>query len=171
MFKKKPSLYHKREKEHLLLVAVYLYDLLITGSSLDMINEFKKGMSAKFKISDLGKLTYYRVIEVFQYGVGITLKEERYAMKILEETCMDECNAVHAPMDSGLKLSMSQEEVCVDEKEYRRHIGCLRYLLHTRPDLSYCVGVLSRQTKTVTCRSIKTSPQIPERHSLSWSCV
>lgn len=136
-----------------------------------MINEFKKGMSTKFKISDLGKLTYYRVIEAFQYDVRITLKQERYAMKILEETCMDKCNAVHAPMDSGLKLSMSQEEMCVVEKEYRRNIGFLRYLLHTRPDLSYCVGVLSQQTETVTCRSIKTSPQIPERHSLSWSYV
>lgn len=107
-----------------------------------MINEFKKGMSTKFKISDLGKLTYYRVIEAFQYDVRITLKQERYAMKILEETCMDKCNAVHAPMNSGLKLSMSQEEVCVVEKEYRRNIGFLRYLLHTRPDLSYCVGCI-----------------------------
>ena len=32
----------------------------------------------------------------------------------------------------------------MDEKDYRRVIGCLRYLLHTRPDLSYSVGVLSR---------------------------
>ena len=57
---------------------------------------------------------------------------------------MDDCNAVHALMDPGLRLSKGNDEKTVDEKEYRRRIGCLRYLLHTRPDLSYSVGVLSR---------------------------
>ena len=47
-------------------------------------------------------------------------------------------------MDSGLRLSKSEEERSIDATSYRRNIGCLRYLLHTRPDLSYCVGVLSR---------------------------
>lgn len=47
-------------------------------------------------------------------------------------------------MDSGLELSKASDEKCVDEQDYRRNIGCLRYLLHTRPDLSFSVGVLSR---------------------------
>ncbi|KAG7578131.1 Zinc finger CCHC-type [Arabidopsis thaliana x Arabidopsis arenosa] len=141
---KEASLYRKQENEHLLLVAVYVDDLLVTGSSLDAILEFKKGMATKFEMSDLGKLTYYLGIEVLQLENGIVLKQERYASKILEETRMNDCNAVKVPMDSGLKLSKAPQEENIDEKEYRRIIGCLRYLLHTRPDLSYCVGVLSR---------------------------
>ena len=109
-----------------------------------MIVEFKKGMSARFEMSNLGLLTYYLCIEVLQYDGGIKLVQERYARKILEESCMSECNAVQAPMDSGLKLSIAKDEQPVDEKEYMRQIGCLRYLIHTRPDLSYDVGVLSR---------------------------
>ncbi|CAA7037483.1 unnamed protein product [Microthlaspi erraticum] len=138
------EIHHLDEEEHILLVAVYVDDLLVTGSSLEMIIEFKRGMSANFEMSDLGKLTYYLVIEVYQHEDGITLKQERYARKILEETGMKDCNAVHAPMDLGLKLSKGQGERRIDETEYRRNIGCLRYLLHTRPDLAYCVGVLSR---------------------------
>ena len=57
---------------------------------------------------------------------------------------MEDCNAVHAPMDPGLRLSKGSEEKDISEKEYRGNIGCLRYLLHTRSDLSYSVGVLSR---------------------------
>ena len=57
---------------------------------------------------------------------------------------MIECNATQFPMDAGLVLSKSGEDSSVEEKNYRRIIGCLRYFLHTRPDLSYSVGVLSR---------------------------
>lgn len=70
---KEASLYRKREKGHLLPVAVYVDDLLITGSSIDMIVEFKKGMSTEFDMSDLGLLAYYLGIKVIQYKGGIKL--------------------------------------------------------------------------------------------------
>ena len=141
---KELALYHKRDKDQQLLVAVYVDDILVTGTSLSLIHGFKKGMSSRFEMSDLGKLAYYLGIEVDQHEGGITLKQERYARKILEETGMKDCNLVHVPMDISLKLSKSVEEEAVEEQEFRRSIVCLRYLLHTRPDLSYSVGVLSR---------------------------
>ncbi|KAL9811877.1 putative RNA-directed DNA polymerase [Arabidopsis thaliana] len=101
-------------------------------------------MSSNFEMSDLGKLTYYLGIEVLQEEEGISLKQERYANKILEEAGMDECKAVLIPMISGLELSKAPDEKSIDGQKYRKHIGCLRYLLHTRPDLSYDVEVLSR---------------------------
>lgn len=101
-------------------------------------------MSGRFEMSDLGKLTYYLGIEVRQHDEGITLRQERYTKKILEETRMQDCNPVHVLMDPSLKMSKASDEERVDEKEYKRNIGCLRYLLHTRPDISYSVGVLSR---------------------------
>ena len=47
-------------------------------------------------------------------------------------------------MEMGLKLAKSEEENDVDATNYRKIVGCFRYLLHTTPDLSYCIGVLSR---------------------------
>lgn len=82
-------------------------------------------MSSNFEISDLGKLTYYLGIEVDQHEGGITLKQDRYAKKILGETGMGECNAVHTHMDSNVKLSKGCEGKCIDEKDFRRSIGCL----------------------------------------------
>ena len=43
-----------------------------------------------------------------------------------------------------MKLSKAKHERGINERYYRRSIVCLRYLLHTRPDLSYSVGILSR---------------------------
>lgn len=144
---KEPSLYRRKEKAGLLLVAVYVDDLFITGPSLAVIIEFKKDMSSRFEMSDLGILTYYLGIEVCQRERGITLKQEAYAKKILSEARMGECNSSHIPMDPGLKISKAKQDRSINVSEYRRNIGCLRYLLHTRPDLAYSVGVLSRYTQ------------------------
>ena len=141
---KEPSVYRKKVKDDLLIVAVYVDDLFVTGSKVKLIIEFKREMSTKFEMSDLGELTYYLEIEVIQHLDGITLSQRGYAMKILEEAGMKDCNEAQTPMDSGLKLSKSEEERSIDATNYMRNIGCLRYFLHTRPDLSYCVGVLRR---------------------------
>ncbi|KAG7582944.1 Zinc finger CCHC-type superfamily [Arabidopsis suecica] len=141
---KEPTVYRREHKENVLVIAVYVDDLFVTGTSLDAINDFKSEMSSRFDMSDLGKLSYYLGIEVVQHAEGITLNQTRYANKILEEAGMKDCNRVHTPMEIGLKLSKCENEKEVDATTFRKNVGCFRYLLHTRPDLSYCVGVLSR---------------------------
>lgn len=121
---KEPSVYRKEVCGNLLIIAVYVDDLFVTGTNLNLIDEFKKEMASKFEMSDLGRLTYY--------------------LDILEEVGMSDCNLVNTLMYSGLKLSKAEDEEEIDATSYRKNVGCLRYLLHTRPDLSYYVGVLSR---------------------------
>lgn len=50
-------------------------------------------------------LTYYLGIKVKQHVEGITLSQNRYALKILEAAGMKDCNSVHIPMEAGLKLA------------------------------------------------------------------
>ncbi|XP_013589313.1 PREDICTED: uncharacterized mitochondrial protein AtMg00810-like [Brassica oleracea var. oleracea] len=149
---KDPSVYRKVVKGELLVVAVYVDDLFVTGTDKKLIDEFKKNMASKFDMNDLGKLTYYLGIEVCQHDYGINLNQMRYAMKILEDACLSKCNLVQAPMELGLNLSKAEEEKEIDATSFRRNIVCLRYLLHTRPDLSFSVGVLScyMQSKRVS---------------------
>ncbi|WZZ60567.1 hypothetical protein YC2023_060674 [Brassica napus] len=85
---KEPSVYRKMVKGELLVVAVYVDDLFVTGTCKKLIDEFKDGMSRKFDMSDLGRLTYYLGMEVCQSDRGITLNQSRYALRILEEAGM-----------------------------------------------------------------------------------
>ena len=141
---KENSVYRKEEKDTLLIVAIYVDDLFITANSLKAIKGFKEAMSTNFKMSDLGLLTYYLGIEVKQSARGISIQHEAYARRILEETDMSDCNSVCIPMEFGLHLSKALEEPEIDASEYIRKIGCLRYLMHTRPDMAFSVGILSK---------------------------
>lgn len=160
---KEHSVHRKIVGKDLLVVAVYVDDLFVCGASLKVIKDFKKEMSSKFDMSDLGKLSYYLGIEVHQGEGYISLNQQRYALKILEESGMENCNMSHTPMENGLKLSKSVDEEDADATRYRRIIGCLRYMLHTRPDLSYTVGVLSRYMTAP-----KTSHEAAMKHCLRY---
>nr|GEU92942.1 zinc finger, CCHC-type [Tanacetum cinerariifolium] len=72
-------------------------------------------------------------IKVSQGKDCVEIKQERYAMNILKEAGMEDCIATSCPIEPRVKLSKAEDEPEV--------VGYLRYLLHTRPDLTYLVGV------------------------------
>ncbi|XP_047340346.1 uncharacterized mitochondrial protein AtMg00810-like [Impatiens glandulifera] len=104
----------------------------------------------EFEMSDLGLLSYYLRIEVDQFKGDVSIKQTTYAKKVLNQFGMLDCNSTKAPMEHRAQLYKDPEGQPIDAIEYRRVIGCLRYLLHTRPDLSYVVGVVSRFTERPT---------------------
>ncbi|XP_076958804.1 secreted RxLR effector protein 161-like [Bidens hawaiensis] len=57
---------------------------------------------------------------------------------------MEICNPAQIPLDPSIKVSKFEDEEDFDATRYRKIVGCLRYLLQTRPDLAYSVGVVSR---------------------------
>ncbi|XP_051127950.1 uncharacterized mitochondrial protein AtMg00810-like [Andrographis paniculata] len=132
------------KEESVLIVGVYVDDLIVAGESLKEIDLFKKQMMSEFEMSDLGLLTFYLGIEVAQEQDWIILKQSSYMKKVLDQFGMGECNATRIPMEQKIQLHKDPEGEPVDETEYRQIIGCLRYLLHTRPDLSFSVGMLSQ---------------------------
>ncbi|KAG6501180.1 hypothetical protein ZIOFF_041052 [Zingiber officinale] len=63
-------------------------------------------------------------------------------------------------MEPKTQLHKDLEGTPVDATEYRRIVGYLRYLLHTRPDLSYSVGMASRYMQRLTIMHHKVVKQI-----------
>lgn len=140
-----PTLYVKRsEFETLLIVSLYVDDLLVTGSKVELIDEFKIQMQQVFEMTDLGVMTYFLGMEVHQSDRGIFISQQTFALKILGKFCMQNCKAISTPVAQGEKLTSNGDQQRVNERHYRSLVGCLLYLTATRPDIMFGVSLLSR---------------------------
>jgi hypothetical protein len=137
------TIYRRGNGGSALLVGVYVDDLVITDAKDAEVAAFKEEMKATFQMSDLGHLSYLG-IEVHQGDSGITLRQTAYAKRIVELAGLTDCNPAPTPMKERLKLSRDSRTKEVDATQYQRLVGSLRYLVHTRPDLAYSVGYVSR---------------------------
>nr|GEX60086.1 zinc finger, CCHC-type [Tanacetum cinerariifolium] len=108
----------------------------------------------------LKSLDFKKCIEVTQNNGDISIKQSTYENKILKEAGMIDCNETLIPMDPGTRLTKIKEGTMVNSADYRSLIGCLRYLLHTRPDLSYSVGLLSRSMQEPREQHMKAIRQV-----------
>lgn len=144
------ALYTKREGQKAVIVAVYVDDLLIMGSDVSVIEDFKKRMNCRFEMSNLEKLSYYLEIEVTQGKGFIELKQTGYAKKLLMKTGMSGCNPTKFSMDTKEQISKDAEGEAVNATDFKSIVGGLRYLVHTRPDIAYAVGVGSRYMERPT---------------------
>ena len=125
-------------------MGVYVDDLIVIGSSTEAIKTFKEEMKKRFEMSDLGSLSSYLGLKVRQDNGYIFLSQNAYAQKILEYAKLTKCNAVSTPLEARVKFTTTEENDRVNVTTYRSLIVSLRHLTHTRPDLLYSVGILSR---------------------------
>lgn len=93
---------------------------------------------------DLGLLHYFLGIEITQTLAGIFLSHPKYALDMLSKFCMANCKPALTPFLLGVKLEASCSSPLVDVTLHHKLVGSLIYLTHTRPDISYDVGLVSR---------------------------
>ncbi|KAA0060156.1 Retrovirus-related Pol polyprotein from transposon TNT 1-94 [Cucumis melo var. makuwa] len=119
----------------ILIVSLYVDDLLVTGKNADYIQNFKWEIMKMFEMTDLGLMSYFLGIEIKQGQGEVFICQKKYAKEILKKFKMDKCKAVNTPMNQKEKLCKEDGVDKVDEGYFRSLIGCLMYLIATRPDI------------------------------------
>ncbi|KAA3468613.1 laccase-2-like [Gossypium australe] len=136
-----PILYVKKnEAETQLIMSLYVDDLLVTRGDNNVLSDFKVKMKEMFEMSNLGLMTYFLGMEVYQAERRIFLSQQTFAMKILSKFSMESYKPISTPMAIGMKLSSQRAYEQVSKPSYRSLVGCL----FTRPDIMFAVSMLSR---------------------------
>ena len=95
-------------------------------------------------MKDLGPLKYFLGIEVARSASGLFLCQRKYMLDIISEVGLLGAKPSGFPMEQNHKLGRATGALLEDPAAYRRLVGRLIYLGVTRPDLAYCVHILSQ---------------------------
>ena len=146
------SLFQKEENGKRFFVLVYVDDLVLIADNLEDLGEFKRRMTDKFVMTDLGEISYYLGLHVVRDKDRKTvfLHQRQYIKEVLERFGMADSHAVKTPLAAEHDLTVPEDFKEGEEEEmrqvpYAQVVGSLMYIMTcTRPDLAYAVGVLSR---------------------------
>ncbi|GKC05753.1 retrovirus-related pol polyprotein from transposon TNT 1-94 [Tanacetum coccineum] len=139
-----PTLFIRREGNELLLVQIYVDDIIFSASTPELCDLFAKIMCSKFKMSMMGKISFFLGLQISQSPRGIFINQSKYALESLKKYGFDSCDLVDTPMVEKSKLDEDKERKAVNLSHYHRMIGTLLYLTATRPDLQFAICMYAR---------------------------
>ncbi|XP_044481525.1 uncharacterized mitochondrial protein AtMg00810-like [Mangifera indica] len=113
------------------------------GLNSALVEEFKSNMMGTFEMTDLGLLQYFMGLEIFQDEDGVFIFQKKYVTNLLKKFNMSNCKMMATPMNKNQKLKQQGVEAA-NQRQFRSLVGGLIYLIHTRPDISFSIGVVSR---------------------------
>jgi hypothetical protein len=128
------------------IVCLYVDDMLILGTNIDVVNDTKQFLSSKFDMKDLGKADLILGIKLTKLKNGFRMSQEHFVEKILRKFDFYDSKPVSTPYDGNLHLKKNNGS-SVSQTQYAQIIGSLMYLMNcSRPDIAYAVNRLSRYT-------------------------
>ncbi|GJV59388.1 retrovirus-related pol polyprotein from transposon TNT 1-94 [Tanacetum coccineum] len=139
-----PTLFIRREGNELLLVQIYVDDIIFAASTPELCDLFAKIMCSKFKMSMMGKISFFLGLQISQSPRGIFINQSKYALESLKKYGYESCDPVDTPMVEKSKLDEDKEGKAVDPSHYRGMIGTLLYLTASRPDLQFAICMCAR---------------------------
>ena len=70
-----PNVYLKQHDGHIIIIFLYFYELLITGSTVASISSIKTALHNAFEMGDLGLLRQFLGLEIKQNSDGIMVTQ------------------------------------------------------------------------------------------------
>nr|GEW02225.1 hypothetical protein [Tanacetum cinerariifolium] len=133
-----------RNSNDLLLVQIYVDDIIFAASTPELCDLFAKIMFSKFKMSMMGKISFFLGLQISQSPKGIFINQSKYALESLKKYGFECCHPVDTPMVEKSKLDEDKEGKVVDPSHYCSMIGTLLYMTASRPGLQFAICMCAR---------------------------
>nr|GEV23681.1 ribonuclease H-like domain-containing protein [Tanacetum cinerariifolium] len=141
------SLFILRQGSQVAYLLIYVDDIILTASSIYLLQQAITSLHNKFDMTDIGALNYFLGISATRHSAWLFLSQKQYAIELLTCAHMTNCNPSRTPVDTDSKLDPEGVPV-QDPTLYRSLAGGLQYLTFTRPDISYAtISRLSVEAK------------------------
>jgi hypothetical protein len=126
------------------ILCLYVDDILIFGTNLNVIEEVKDFLSKNFDMKDLRVVDVILNIKLLKGEKGgVTLLQSHYVEKVLSRFGYSDCKPMTTPYYPSIILRKNKR-IMRDQLRYSQIVGSLIYLASaTRPDISYAVSKLS----------------------------
>nr|GFA16554.1 retrovirus-related Pol polyprotein from transposon TNT 1-94 [Tanacetum cinerariifolium] len=139
-----PTLFIRKNDNDLLLVQIYVDDIIFAAPNLELCDLFAHLMCSKFKMSMMGKISFFFGLQISQSPRGIFINQSKYALESLKKYGFESCDPVDTLMVEKSKLDVDKEGKAVDPSHYHGMIGTLLYLTASRPDLQFTICMCAR---------------------------
>ncbi|GKD11989.1 retrovirus-related pol polyprotein from transposon TNT 1-94, partial [Tanacetum coccineum] len=139
-----PTLFIRRQGKDILLVQIYVDDIIFASTTSELCDQFSKIMCSKFKMSMMGKISFFLGLQILQSPRGIFINWSKYALESLKKYGMESSDPVDTPMVEKSKLDEDKKGKAVDPSHYHGMIGTLLYLIASRPDLQFSICMCAR---------------------------
>nr|GEX19360.1 hypothetical protein [Tanacetum cinerariifolium] len=113
------TLFIRRNGNGLLLVQIYVDDIIFATSTLELCDLLAKIMCSKFKMSMMGKISFFLGLQISQSPRGIFINQSKYALESLKKYGFESCDPIDTPMVEKSKLNKDKEEKAIDPSYYR----------------------------------------------------
>ncbi|GJV41818.1 retrovirus-related pol polyprotein from transposon TNT 1-94 [Tanacetum coccineum] len=99
-----PTLFIIRQGKDILLVQIYVDDIIFASTTPELCDQFSKIMCSKFKMSMMGKISFFLGLQISQSPRGIFINQSKYALESLKKYGMKSKDPVDTPMVEKSKL-------------------------------------------------------------------
>ncbi|GJV89101.1 retrovirus-related pol polyprotein from transposon TNT 1-94 [Tanacetum coccineum] len=136
-----PKLFISRKGKDILLVQIYVDDIIFASTTTKLCDKFSEIMCSKFKMSMMGKISFFLGLQISQSPKGIFLNQSKYALESLKKYGMESCDPVDSPMVEKSKLDEDTQGKVIDPTHYHGMVDTLMYLASSRPDLDSAIAL------------------------------
>nr|GEY98536.1 hypothetical protein [Tanacetum cinerariifolium] len=140
------TLFIKKEKDDIMLVHVYIYDIIFGSTKKSLWDKFEALMHKRFQMSSMRELTFFLRLQVKQSKEGIFISQDKYVGGILKIFKFSSVNTANTPIETQKPLVKDEEAADVDVYLYKSMIRSLMYLKASRPDIIFAVCACSRDS-------------------------
>ena len=92
--------------ENGIIIAIFVDDLLLLDPYLTEISNLEKELGDRFRMRDMGPISWYLSMEVIRDQPNRTLyiNQSAFTQRMLEDLEMEDCKSAKVPMDSGIEM-------------------------------------------------------------------